>query len=60
MGLLKACLLSEAAAGEGAAFDAPEKFETNEFVKFLKVHKARLLSEAISLDKTNIRRIFHF
>jgi hypothetical protein len=39
VGLLEAGLLGEAAAGEGAAFDAPEEFETKEFVQVLKVHR---------------------
>ena len=37
--LLEAGLVSEAAAGEGAAFDAAVEFETEEFVKVLKVHR---------------------
>ena len=38
MGLLKAGLMGDAAAGEDAAFDAAEEFEADEFVQILKVH----------------------
>jgi hypothetical protein len=39
MRLLKASLQGEAAASEGAAFDAPEEFETEKFMQVLKVHR---------------------
>jgi hypothetical protein len=39
VGLLKAGLLGEAAAGEDAALDAAEEFEAEKFVQVLKVHR---------------------
>jgi len=39
MRLLKARLLGEAAAGEGAAFDAALEFQAEEFVKVLEIHR---------------------
>ncbi len=41
MGLLKTCLLGEAAAGEGASFDAAKEFDAKELVKVLEVHRCR-------------------
>jgi hypothetical protein len=41
VGLLEAGLLGEAAAGEGAAFDAAHKFGAKEFVEVLEVHSPR-------------------
>ena len=39
MRLLEAGLLGEAAAGEGAAFDAAQEFDAEKFVQVLKVHE---------------------
>ena len=56
MGLLKTCLVGEAALSEGAPVDAPEEFEPKEFVEVLKVHNKGLSWQTISFDKANIRR----
>ena len=39
VGLLKARLLRQPAARQRAAFDAAQKFEAEEFVKILKIHR---------------------
>jgi hypothetical protein len=39
MGLLKTRLLGQAAAGEGAAFDAALEFDAKEFVEVLEIHR---------------------
>jgi hypothetical protein len=70
MRLLKACLLGEAAAGEGPALDAAEEFQAEEFVEVLEVHSPggflwKLMRRGvpwrtISFDKTKIRQKFYF
>jgi len=57
VGLLEASLLGETSAGEGAALDAAEEFEANEFVQVLEVHRVKgVLKGNISFDKTKIKR----
>jgi hypothetical protein len=61
VGLLEASLLGETSAGEGAALDAAEEFEANEFVQVLEVHRVKgVLKGNISFDKTKIKREHSF
>ena len=39
MGRLKACLIGEAGASEGAPFDAAKEFDAEKFVQVLEVHE---------------------
>ena len=44
VGLLESCLVGEARAGEGSAFDAAEELDAKEFVQVLEVHGRRVPS----------------
>ena len=55
MRLLEASLLRQSRSGQGAGFDAPNQFETEQFMKVGEVHKAILAGE-ISFGKTKNKR----
>ncbi len=61
MRLLEACLLGEAAAGEGAALDAAQEFDAEEFVQVLKVHERRvsLANHIIRQDEDKAKALLY-
>ena len=51
VGLLESCLVGEARAGEGSAFDAAEELDAKEFVQVLEVHGRRVPSRNHIIQK---------